>query len=181
MWPEAGWDGWQGYLRQSTLRPWSICYFWGLHATRGSFISYHLEMNFVTFSLMVDLQIRVFRVGGMGCFQLVSSIKVSLLIKAFCLRGRTLVFVYRVSQKKATINLFDLFLVFWTRSKVVQKDLKGTKMVNPTSKCSLSIQGKISFIWNGSKGSRWVQRGPKWSKTLGLTILVPFEQLWNVF
>ena len=44
-------------------------------------------MNFVTFSLMVDLQIRVFRVGGMGCFQLVSSIKVSLLIKAFCLRG----------------------------------------------------------------------------------------------
>ena len=70
-----------------------------LRTTRGSLISYQLEMNFVTFSLMVDLQIRVFRVGGMGCFQLVSSIKVSLLIKAFCLRGRTLVFVYRVSQK----------------------------------------------------------------------------------
>ena len=63
-----------------------------LRTTRGSLISYQLEMNFVTFSLMVDLQIRVFRVGGMGCFQLVSSIKVSPLIKAFCLWEQSLVF-----------------------------------------------------------------------------------------
>ena len=75
------------------------------------------------FSLIVDLQIRVFTGGGMGCFQLVSSIKVSLLIKAFCLRGRFLVFVYRVSQKTTTLNLLDFgpFWVFWTRSKVGQK------------------------------------------------------------
>ena len=40
---------------------------------------------------------------------------------------------YRVSQKTNN-NLFDFgpFLVFWTRSKVVQKGSKGTKMVNPS-------------------------------------------------
>ena len=103
-------------------------------------------MNFVTFSLMADLQIRVFRGWGMGCFQLVSSIKVSLLIKAFCLWGRFLIFVYRVSPKKATIDLFDFgpFLVFWTHSKVVQKGLKGNKMVNP---CVVGHLGPFWPIW----------------------------------
>ena len=26
---------------------------------------------------------------------------------------------------------------------------------------------------------RWAQKGPKWSKTLGLTILVPFKPFWT--
>ena len=42
---------------------------------------------------------------------------------------------------------------------------------------------KLIFVWNSQKGSRWVQRGAKWSKTLRLTILVlfgPFWILWSV-
>ena len=35
------------------------------------------------------------------------------------------------------------------------------------------------FVWNGPKGSRWAQRGPKWSKRLRLTILVPFGPFWT--
>ena len=31
---------------------------------------------------------------------------------------------------------------------------------------------KLIFVWNGPKESRWAQKGRKWSKTLGLTILV---------
>ena len=47
---------------------------------------------------------------------------------------------------------------------------------NPT----LSIWGEnFIFVWNGPKGSRWAQKGPKWSKTLRLTILVPFGPFWT--
>ena len=84
-------------------------------------MSYQLEMYFVTFSLMVDLQIRVFTGGGMGCFQLVSSIKVSLLIKAFCLRGRFLVFVYRVSRKNNNIK----FARLWTLLGILEMLQRG--------------------------------------------------------
>ena len=42
---------------------------------------------------------------------------------------------------------------------------------------------KSIFVWNGQKGSRWVQRGAKWSQTLRLTILVlldPVGWLWSI-
>ena len=38
---------------------------------------------------------------------------------------------------------------------------------------------KLIFVWNGPKESRWAQKGHKWSKTLGLTILVPFRPFWT--
>ena len=34
------------------------------------------------------------------------------------------------------------------------------------------------FVWNGLKGSKWAQKGPKWSKTLRLAILVPLGPFW---
>ena len=34
-------------------------------------------------------------------------------------------------------------------------------------------------VWNGPKGSRWAQMGPKWSKRRRLTILGPFEPFWT--
>ena len=47
---------------------------------------------------------------------------------------------------------------------------------NPT----LSIWGKkLDFVWNGPKGPIWAQKGPKWPKTFGLTILVPFGPFWS--
>ena len=94
------------------------------------------------------------------------------------------------------------------RSKVVQKGPKGSKMVNlsvfdhlgpfwahldpfgpfqtkmnflPQMGVAEVLRSKKSiFVWNGPKGSRWAQKGPKWSKTLRLTILDPFGPLWNV-
>ena len=43
----------------------------------------------------------------------------------------------------------------------------GAPPPNPT----LSIWGKqFIFLWNGPKVFRWAQKGPKWSKTLGLAI-----------
>ena len=38
---------------------------------------------------------------------------------------------------------------------------------------------KIIYVWNGPKGFIWVKKGPKWSKTLGLTVLVPFKPFWT--
>ena len=38
---------------------------------------------------------------------------------------------------------------------------------------------KSIFVWNGPKGPRGAQKGPKWSKTLRLTILVPFGPFWT--
>ena len=50
----------------------------------------------------------------------------------------------------------------------------------PSQYPTLSIWGnKFIFDWNGSKGSRWTQNSPKWSKTLRLTILVPFGPFWT--
>ena len=93
------------------------------------------------------------------------------------------------------------------RSKVVQKGPKGSKMVNLSvfdhlgpfwahldhfgpfqtkidfllrSTSATPIWGKkFIFVWNGPKGSRWAQKGPKWSKTLRLTILDPFGPFWT--
>ena len=52
-------------------------------------------------------------------------------------------------KKKATINLFDFgpFLVFWTRSKVVQKGLKGTKIVNPSVWPFGTLLGPSGPLW----------------------------------
>ena len=110
--------------------------------------------------------------------------------------------------------LFDIFHwgwhkngPFWTknsqtgqayqRSKVVQKGLKGTKMVNlsmfghlgsfwahldpfrpfQTNWTNLGLlmcfgAKKSVFVWIGPKGSRWAQKGPKSPKTLMLAVLV---------
>jgi len=93
------------------------------------------------------------------------------------------------------------------RSKVVQKGPKVSKMVNLSvfdhlgpfwahldhfgpfqtkidfllrSTSATPIWGKkFIFVWNGPKGSRWAQKGPKWSKTLRLTILDPFGPFWT--
>ena len=45
-------------------------------------------------------------------------------------------------------------------------------------KCSMNK--KIVFVLNFLKESRWAQKGHKWSKTLGLTILVPFKPFWTI-
>ena len=59
--------------------------------------------------------------------------KLLLIIALWCktLTLLELFFTYRVSQKNTTIICFDIwpFLVFWTKSKVVQKGPKGNKMV----------------------------------------------------
>ena len=39
---------------------------------------------------------------------------------------------------------------------------------------------KITLVWNGPKWSRWAKYGPKWSKTVRLTILDPFRPFWNI-
>ena len=41
------------------------------------------------------------------------------------------------------------------------------------------LRSKKSNLPNGPKGSRWVQRGPKWSKALRMTIWVPFGPFWT--
>ena len=38
----------------------------------------------------------------------------------------------------------------------------------------------IISVWNGPKGPEGPKKDPKWSKTLRLTILVPFGPLWSV-
>merc|ERR1711894_826855 len=92
-------------------------------------------------------------------------------------------------------------------SKRVQKGPKGTKMVNlsvfdhlgpfwahldpfgpfQTKMNFLPQMDKVGFVGGASeqkinfclKGSRWAQKCPKWSKTLRLTILVPFGPFWT--
>ena len=92
----------------------------------------------------------------------------------------------------------------------IQKGPKGIKMVNPNvdhlgpflpiwtlldhfrQKWIFSPNGqsrvwrrcfganKSTIVWNGPKGCRAAQKGPKWSKTLRLAIFIPVGLLWNV-
>ena len=73
--------------------------------------------------------------------------------------------------------LFDFgpFLVFWTRSKVVQKDLKGIKMVNPSVLCPFGAK-KIQFYL---KWFKRVKMGPKRSQMVKNTWVDHFSPFWD--
>ena len=64
------------------------------------------------------------------------------------------------------------------------KDYFKQKMIfcskTPPPHSTLSLWGnKLIFVWNGSKVSRWTQRGPKLSKTSRFSISDPFGPLWT--
>ena len=64
------------------------------------------------------------------------------------------------------LTIWDPFGPIWTHQDHFKQELifcSEAPFQNPT----LSIWGKkIIFAWNGRKGSRWAQKGSKWSKTL---------------
>ena len=113
--------------------------------------------------------------------------------------------VYAGCKKTTIFFNFGPFWVFRTCSKVVQKGPKGTKIVitsvfdqlvpfwdhhfkqnlffcsaAPPPNPTFSILGKKSFLSEMvQKGPDGPKQGPKWSKRLRLTILVPFGPFWT--
>ena len=104
----------------------------------------------MTFSLMVDLQIRVFTGGGMGCFQLVSSIKVSLLIKAFCLRGGSS-FLSTGCPKKSN----NKFVRLWTLFGILDTFRSCPKGSKKNENCQMANPSVFDHF-----GPFWAHRGP---------------------
>ena len=86
-------------------------------------------------------------------------------------------FIHRLRPYLLTI--WDPFEPIWTLLDHFRQKwffaLNGQSRV--WRKCSMNK--KIVFVLNFLKESRWAQKGHKWSKTLGLTILVPFRPFWT--
>ena len=84
-------------------------------------------------------------------------------------------FIHRLRPYLLTI--WDPFEPIWTLLDHFRQKwffaLNGQSRV--WRKCSMNK--KILFVF--LKESRWAQKGHKWSKTLGLTILVPFRPFWT--
>ena len=77
------------------------------------------------------------------------------------------------------LPIFDIFHFLTLLDRFKQKLIFCFEAPPPNP--TLSIWGiKFIFVWNCQKESRLAQKGPKWSKTLRLAILVPFGPLWNV-